>query len=304
MADDLAAAEAALFAQHDRGGEPSPVFILGSPRTGSTAFFQAMIAAFALPYISNLADRETPQHPIVGILRSHGQALVDFRSRYGKTEGPHAPAEGSGPMRHWCGGGHPSEIVSGRVLHERAAHMAATLRAVEGACGKPLLIKNAWNCFRVASLAETLPRAVFIWIRRDVVASARSDLAARYVVQGDPWVWNSATPRNVDELRALPPAAQVLENQREFARAIGDAASSLGPGRFAEVWYEDFCADPDSTLAALGALAPLVGLPRTPLAADAIVADEAGPSLSLADEQALAAHLAADPARWAPLQRT
>lgn len=302
MADDLAAREAALFAQYDTGAEPSPVFILGSPRTGSTAFYQATIAAYGLPYISNLADRETPAQPIVGILESQGRGVIDFKSRFGKTNDLHAPAEGSGPMRRWCGGGHPSETASASILAGQRDHMRATLRAVEGALGKPLVIKNAWNCFRLAALAEAFPNAAFIWIRRDVLDAARSDLAARYIVQGDPHVWNSATPRNVEALRRLSPAAQVLENQFEFARAISDAARPLNPSRFVEVWYDAFCADPNATMARLTALRSLAGLPRAPIE-DGSIRGEGRPTLSADDDKALEAHLDADPGRWAPLRR-
>lgn len=106
--------------------------------------------------------------------------------------------------------------------------MRGTLAAVEAVTGKPQLMKNAWNCFRLPDLARRFPGAGFIWLRRDVRAAAESDFAARYAVQGDALTWNSATPANVDELRRLSPEGQVLENQYEFSRAISDAAEWLG----------------------------------------------------------------------------
>lgn len=302
-ATDLSAEEAGLFAQHDRGGDATAVFILGAPRTGSTVLYQALAAAYALPYISNVANAETPRQPVVGILGSYGRREAGpFTSRFGKTDGPHAPSEGSAVMQYWCGGGHPSEIASSRVLPGRASHMVATVRTVASATGKPLLVKNAWNCFRLTSLAETLPRAAFIWIRRDVRAAARSDLAARYSVQGDPLAWNSATPRNVEVLRALPPAGQVLENQFEFARAIADASRALPPTRFTEVWYEDLRQDGNGALRRLSALAALAGLPFSPAPPDSFDQGDRT-QLTAADEAALDVHLAADPARWRALRR-
>ncbi|MBU3919525.1 MAG: sulfotransferase, partial [Alphaproteobacteria bacterium] len=247
----LDAAQAELFAAHSGTRDASAVFIVGAPRTGSTLFYQALAQAFDLPFVSNTADADTPHHPAIGVLRSFranqdGLPESGFESCFGKTRGLHAPSEGSAVFSHWCGGGHPSERVSPGILPDREAHMRATLSAIESATGAPLLIKNAWNCFRVPALARAFPRAVFLWIRRDAADAAASDLAARYAVQGDPQAWNSATPHNVELLRRLHPAGQVLENQFEFSRAISEAAAALPDTRFSAVWYEDFLADPNA----------------------------------------------------------
>ncbi len=297
--------EGDLLRQFDRGGEPTPVFILGAPRTGSTALYQAMAIACRLPYISNATNDQTPDHPIVGILRSHGQWSDEsgrLQSRHGKTSGEHAPSEGSAILTRWCGGGHPSELVSSGVLESRRDHMTATLRAVEGATGRPLLIKNAWNCFRLASLAQTFPKAGFIWIRRDIGAAAASDLAARYASKSNPNAWNSATPRNLSELQLRPYWEQVVENQFEFSRAIKEAAP-FAAGRFLEIWYEDFCVNPDEVLEhageALDMLPPLLrALPR------GAVGPAGGPSgISSEDSERIESYLKREPHRWTTFTR-
>jgi hypothetical protein len=301
----LAEREQQIFAAHPGRADPGAVFVLAAPRTGSTVLYQALADSFALPVISNHTNAQTPQHPVLGILASHearlaGNVRVDYTSRYGKTEGGHGLSEGSAVFKHWCGGGHPSEIQSPGVLPERAAHMRATLAAVADATGKPLLTKNAWNCFRLADLARRFPETGFIWLRRDVRAAAESDLAARYAVQGDAHTWNSATPANVDELRRLPPEGQVLENQYEFSRAISQAAEGLAPDRFAEVWYEDFIAAPDAMMRRLAAICrPLQGLLPAPLPE---FSSTRGAVLSEAERAGISARLAQEPARWQPLR--
>lgn len=231
---------------------PSPIFILGSPRTGSTFLYQAMAAAFELPYIANLTNDHFAETPIVGLSIQaawphHGQLSAE--SRYGKTSGPFQPSEASAIMRRWFGGGHPSELVSGDALPDQIEHMQATVCAANELFGRPLLIKNAWNCFRIDALARIFPTAAFIWIRRDIEASAASDLNARYAVQGDPQIWNSATPRNLEALRAKPYWEQVVENQAEFTRAIEGGLSRLAPEHSVTIWYEDLCKSPATELA-------------------------------------------------------
>lgn len=228
-----------------------PIFILGSPRTGSTFLYQAMAAAFELPYIANLTNDCFADVPIIGLSIQAAwpqHELLSAESRYGKTQGPFQPSEGSAVMRRWFGGGHPSELVSNDVLPGQTEHMQATIRAATRLFGRPLLTKNAWNCFRIDALARTFPTAAFIWIRRDIVASATSDLNARYVVQGDPQVWNSATPKTVEDLRKLPYWEQVVENQAAFARAIEEGFARLPTRQTATIWYEDFCAAPSAAL--------------------------------------------------------
>jgi hypothetical protein len=225
------------------------IFVLGAPRTGSTFLYQAIVSAFALPFIDNLTNQFFPHTPILGLLLGSSlRESIAFSSRYGKTAGLRQPSEGSAVMSHWFGGGHPSQVVSSRILEGKEPHLIATLAAVDALLAGPLVIKNAWNCFRTDYLASALPAANFVWIRRDIRAAAKSDLLARYAVQGSGQIWNSATPANVDALRARPCWEQVVENQFEFGKAIAATRARLPHGRFVEVWYEDLVVDVPGTI--------------------------------------------------------
>lgn len=230
------------------------IFILGAPRTGSTLLYQAVSSRFGLPYVSNLTNDRFAETPIVGfaIQKALPPAEITYTSRYGTTQGALQPSEGSAVMRRWFGGGHPSAVVSTTLRAGMKEHFLATLRAANSLFGRPLVIKNAWNCFRIRCLAETLPHARFIWIRRDVAAAAKSDLAARHVRHGTSTTWNSATPANLKELQRLPPHAQVVENQYAFNTTLDRDLRSFAQGRWARVLYEEFCRDPEGILTHLG----------------------------------------------------
>ena len=241
---------------------PSTLFVLGAPRTGSTILYQVLCSRFGLPYIANLTNDHFAETPIVGLaIQKALPEEIAYTSSYGKTQGAFQLSEGSAIMKHWFGGGHPSALVSTTVKDGMQEHFLTTLRAAESLFERPLVIKNGWNCFRIRCLAEALPHARFVWIRRDIAAAAKSDLAARYAIRGTPTAWNSATPANVEELRKLPPAAQVVENQYTFNAAIGTSLRSHAAGRWTQVWYEDFCRDAVGTLDRLAAtfgIAPVV----------------------------------------------
>lgn len=259
-ATGVRAAEQALLAELDNGvRQKGAIFILGAPRTGSTVLYQAMAHAFALPYIANFTNDHFAETPIVGLaIQKSVPVIVGLESAYGKAAGNFQTSEGSAVLMHWFGGGHPSALVSARILDGREPHMLSTFHAAERLFGQPLLIKNPWNCFRVADLSRALPGARFVWLRRDIVAAARSDLAARWATKGTDTEWNSATPENYEKLRQLLPAEQVVENQFEFNRAIATALDSVGAARFVEVWYEDFLHAPADVLASISAR---LGLP-------------------------------------------
>jgi Sulfotransferase family len=244
--------EAAIFGTVQTDDtEPRSIFILGAPRTGSTFLYQAVVSCFGLPYISNLTNSQFAATPIVGLAIQHGIAVeVAFSSAFGKTEGPFQPSEGSAVMMNWFGGGHPSQLVSTGIRDGKEEHFRRTVIAVEALYQAPLVIKNAWNCFRVPWLAGALPKARFVWIRRDIRDAALSDLVARVLTKGDACAWNSATPANVEALRRLPPAHQVVENQYEFNLAVRDGLKNTAD-RFIEVWYEDLLAAPGAVLCAI-----------------------------------------------------
>ncbi|MFP6901924.1 MAG: sulfotransferase, partial [Opitutales bacterium] len=161
--------------------------------------------------------------------------------------GPFGPSEASSFFKRWFGGEHPSETCSKEPLPGMETPMLETFAALHGLSGFPLLFKNAWNCFRIESLARLFPASCFVWIRRDIGQAARSDLEAR-AHRGGYDVWNSATPGNHLEIRQRPHWEQVVEQQYEYGRRIAADFSSNCPDRSLQVWYEDLCLEPEKTL--------------------------------------------------------
>lgn len=237
------------------------LFILASPRTGSTITFQLLCSVFRLSYISNLVNSYFPETPVTGmsVHLSHANDIkLEYSSHYGKVNGLFQPSEASYVMKHWFGGGHPSQVVSANIIEGMEKSFIHSIAAINVLCNAPLVIKNAWNCFRIKSIASLLPRAQFLWVKRDIVSAAKSDLAARYKTGGAPDAWNSATPANVDELKTKPYWQQVVENQYEFNLEIGQSLAKHAPGRFSAIWYEDLCHDPESVLNVLAEQLPVL----------------------------------------------
>ncbi len=162
------------------------------------------------------------------------------------------------------------------------AHLRRSFAAIAAMTGRPLLTKNPWNCFRIADLRRLLPQSFFVWIRRDVIAAARSDLRARYK-HGGPHVWNSASPANYEEIRKLPYWEQVVEQQYEYNRVLGADLGEYAPRHHQEIWYEDLCARPEETVQALVDALAAAGTPVDRRSADLPVI-EVSPGAELDDD--------------------
>ena len=255
LQNTLEAAQTLLFQKFGQlERKPRPVFILGSPRTGSTLLYQLVAQKFEVSYFSNFTADLHPEQPVVAAAIEHvlGTSPPDATtSRYGKTDGPHGPSEASSVFTHWFGGGHPSQLVSATIREGLADHFRESLLAIEELRQQPLVTKNAWNCFRIADLIRLVPEIYFVWIRRDLMSAARSDLSARYK-HGGRDSWNSASPSNYEEILLQPYWEQVIEQQFEYNRTIQNDLKTLVPSRHHELWYEDLCIDPNKSLNRLG----------------------------------------------------
>ncbi|MFC1749416.1 sulfotransferase [Pseudomonadota bacterium] len=254
---ELDAVERDLFEQYRLSPDETPlVFILASPRTGSTMLYQMMAKYLLLHYFSNYVVEHFSHHPFIGTVLERGlKDKIDTRaiplsSEYGTTRGKYSPNEASEIFENWFDWGHPSEIKSARITNGRRDHMLNTLSGISCFSEKPIVIKNAWNCFRVQELVSLFPASHFIWLKRDIVNSSYSTLLARKT-QGDPGkVWNSASPFNYDEIRRRPYIEQVVEQHYWTNHAIESALKEYVPEeKSMTIWYEDIVSTPEESLA-------------------------------------------------------
>ncbi len=251
--------EARLFARYAESIDAADVplvFIVASPRTGSTLVYQVLAQGFDVWPFSNLVNDEFAAHPIVGALLDRAlrdaldtgaESAASFESAYGKTQGPLGVSEASFVFRQWFGGEQPSQTRSSQVLPGREEHLVASMKALWCVTGKPVLTKNAWNCFRIEAWSRLFANLRFVRVRRDLHASAVSDLEARYR-RGSPEHWNSATTADCDDIRKRPYWEQVVEQQVAYNRAMEADFAAHCPGRHIDVWYEDLCARPEEEL--------------------------------------------------------
>jgi len=251
-----------------RGRLLPPVFIVGSPRSGSTFLYQAMIAAFRFEYITNFTCLFFHSLCVGTALQRYlfsSDPPSAFRSEYGRTKGLRGPSECGRFWRRWF----PAErdfVDGGEVDVEKLRKLRAVFEVIGQTSGRPLLVKNLPCGQRLRVLRHVFPEAIILFIRRDPVATALSLLAARERVLGSTEAWFSVRPRNHESLRNLTPAAQVSRQVFELERQIESDLELYPAHQTKTVWYEALCQDPPGQLEGVRSFLESAGgapLPRT-----------------------------------------
>jgi LPS sulfotransferase NodH len=232
------------------------VYVVGTPRSGTTLLSQLLSRYLPVGYINNLIARFW-QRPSVGIrisaalLGESGRDKIAFDSLHGVTPGIEGPHEFGYFWRQWL-------RLDMAATHKLSATEAASVdvaglrRALEqeilSEFAAPVVFKNAICGFQAELLSQVHPASLFIWIQRDTAEVTRSILRSRMERYGRYDAWWSLKPAGFPQLRELAsPVQQVLgqvaDCHDEFARAL------VLPGvRWLTVDYANLIQQPERVL--------------------------------------------------------
>jgi hypothetical protein len=226
-----------------------PIFILGAPRCGSTLLFQVLTDAFDVGYISNAHCRFFGAPALAErVLRPlANKPMSDYTSQHGMTKGRYGPAE-CGEWWYRFFRRTPAYVPLADADPEKMRCFRRSLLAMVSAFEKPVFFKNLYASLRLEPISKIVPEALFIVVRRDLVDNARSLLASRLLQTGGYETWFSVPPPDIDLLRQLPVAQQVVGQVRSIYRTIERGMEHIGSDRFLVLQYERFCDDVHGTL--------------------------------------------------------
>lgn len=222
------------------------LFIVGPPRSGTTLIYQAICHGLQVAYPTNLMVEggltAAPRlyRGVAALLGSRMAAPSDFASDHGRTHGPGSPHEAGALWSPWFTEAHTLRPGADGALRTAIA-------GIQAAFGAPFVNKNVMHVPRLAALAEALPTALFLEVRRDVLATARSIFRARSR-PGVPGGWWSVRPSNIADLLDLSLPAQAVGQVLGVQADLAAARDRLGPARWLTLTYEAFCADPTAAL--------------------------------------------------------
>lgn len=228
-----------------------PIFVLGSPRSGSTLAVQLITETLDIGYMSNRhaqwfgwpAIAEHFFHPT-----SHRQES-GYQSYQGKTREYFEPAE-SGEWWYRFFSRDPTYVTLSDINHRHMCKFRKSVASLIRAFGKPVIFKNLYASLRVQAIAHYLPESIFIVMNRHEVDNGHSILEARYKNFQNYEQWFSVKPPNIEKIKLLPSYKQVIEQIRSINSTIEKDIIKSGISkniRF-DISYEELCANPGVTV--------------------------------------------------------
>ena len=241
-------AEACLLHASTRPLASPPIVIVGAPRSGSTLLAQTMIGCLDVSYLSNLHCALYGSPALAErLVRLRPRPAMVYESRHGSTSGWLSPSE-CGQFWYRFFRREPQYVPPAEADPRSMTRLRASVAAFQAAAGRPIVFKNLICSLRVAATARALPEAIFIVIHRDLLANARSLLAARLSVTGSYDCWWSAQPPGYEATLRLPPEEQVVAQVQGVAAVIATDRAKLEGDRFLDVDYAELCRDPAAVL--------------------------------------------------------
>jgi hypothetical protein len=267
------------------------LLIVGPPRSGTTLVYQTVVRRLPVSFATNLSAL-FPRAPIAAqalFSRSRHTTGTDLRSYFGQTRALFDANDAFHLWDRWLGTERyraPDVIAPDAVRAMRRFFDAWSWRFPA-----PFVNKNNRNTDCLRQLAEALPEARFVVVRRDPLETLQSLLIARQVVQGDvarAWGLRSHDARHAGTRAAVE---AVCEQLVEIERRLRADCAVIAPGRLLEVSYAQFCTAPDDVVSACAALIgvePLAG--TTPPIARRVPHELALSDLEWAEERLGAAY--------------
>jgi hypothetical protein len=212
-----------------------PIFIVGSPRSGTSIFYRTMAKHPDLAWISNIT-KKFPASMLITRL------IMLFREDHRPTEANKIWAKYTKTDHESLGKSDVSPAAR-RYLHHVVQNNLKIFNKTR------FVNKCPGNAVRIEFLYEIFPDAIFIHVVRDGRAVVHSIKRAREKHGGQFW---GTRPPGWRKLQALPMLESCALQWKMIMEHILESAQHLPPDRYVEVKYEDFIDRPAQTLSSVG----------------------------------------------------
>ncbi len=232
----------------ERPNDPTPMLLMvGGPRSGTTIAYQLLVAHLPVSYTSCWVDAFAHSPITAGRLRRRWVLdPPDTRENFfGSVRGMSGPSDAFAIWNRWFG-----EVrgVPDPLTDEAEADMRSFFWAWHQTFGRPLLNKNNRNTLAVTQLAQTLPAARFIVIRRNPIHVVQSLIVSRREVQGDVNAGWGLLSRDADPDKPMDYVDVVCEQVHEFQTELDRQLATVDPARVMNLNYRELCANPEQAI--------------------------------------------------------
>jgi hypothetical protein len=206
-----------------------PVFIVGMPRSGSTAFHEVLARQPEFATTTHVSRKFPVCLPLLRLIAPFYRV--------------HRPGE-AGTMWDRFVGAESDVLTAADVTPAARKFYTTAVTNVVRLYGRPrFLSKCPRNGLRMAFLHALFPDARFIHLIRDGRAVCQSVMERRRRA-GDVQAWWDVKPAGWRQWASLEPVVACAHQWDEVVRAVAETGAALPSEQYLEVRYEDFTADP------------------------------------------------------------
>ena len=263
LEDVLAPAEDKLVRNQDLSLKAN-VFIVGSPRSGTTLLYQALAASGGFCFPTNFLSRFYASLgigcKIQKMLFSHDcqykeeMGLIDkcdftnFSSELGKTKGVLSPNVFWYFWYYHFKFGDKSYLNEQQWKSSNTNRFVAELGLMQKELGLPIVMKAMVLNWNLLQLSQLMPSAIFLRIKREPIDVVSSLYEARKLHSGSYNKWWSFKPPEYEQLINLSAREQVVAFYLSIDNALDASFKKLSDKQIVTVSYDDFCERPNELL--------------------------------------------------------
>jgi len=230
-------------------------FVVGCPRSGTTALLQYLANIGTWTYPTNFLTRFSGS-PYIGTLiqellfnKNFGlidqKSSIDFKSNYGRSLG----ALNANEFFHFFRRFFPTNEIKHLNKEQLALVDTQNLqREIASVCEltqKPFLSKGLMFQYNLEYFYQRLPHSIFVYIKRENEFVMQSIYNARIKESGDAKQWWSAMPAEYKVLKDKEPEEQIAGQVYFTNLAIETALEKIPLSNKLVVKYEDFVSNPE-----------------------------------------------------------
>lgn len=234
------------------------IFILGCARSGTTLFTQLLAKYTDWCYPTNLLSRFY-YAPYVGALiqkmlidldergELFGEVInnsISLKSNLGKTNGALSPNEFWYFWNRFFKFGEIQQLNQKQLDLVDIELFNNSIYSIQEVFDKPIFMKAMNMNWHLDYLANNIPNAFFIHIKRETVFNSQSLLNARSNFFGNTNEWYSFKPPEYSDLILKTPEEQVVSQVSITNRIIENQLKKLDNKNYLSISYEDLCLQP------------------------------------------------------------
>ncbi|WP_296623232.1 sulfotransferase [Marivirga sp.] len=252
MNQELGSVDQAILKDIEENIEPTPVFIIGLQRSGTTVFNQLLLNQFNFNYPSNFIARFW-NAPLTGLVLQNNlkfEPSQNFKSKLGYTEGLSGPHEFGCFWRHWFPWKSYHKDFKKASIDDQAFQQL--IKGMQSLGGNAWLFKNLHQVnFQIETLHLLFPEAVFLYIKREPLFVMQSTYESRLELFGDENQWFGIEPPEFESVKEKSPQVQIAEQVYYGEKYIEHSLNNVAAEKVYRLSFEELINNPKVKLTEL-----------------------------------------------------